>query len=117
MGYKVRWFGPKLRGRVDARVGQNLWKAAHHVANETKINLSTAYPPASSPGEFPHLRTGALRASIQPEVDFAQQTAIVGSDLEYSRYLETGTTKMDPRPFLTTTLEQERTTIRRILTS
>lgn len=57
---------------------------------------------ASAAGEPPAQRLGHLRASYKYMVTgkgFNSQ-GIVGSDLEYSHYLEYGTAKIKPRPHL-----------------
>lgn len=46
------------------------------------------------------VRTGALRDSISMIVDETNKTVIVGSDLNYSTYVELGTSKMTARPYL-----------------
>lgn len=53
---------------------------------------------ASAPGEYPKTDTGRLVASIR--TDFGTGYALVGSDLDYSAFLEKGTRKMDKRPWL-----------------
>lgn len=57
---------------------------------------------ASAPYEAPASRLGHLRASYKYLVKGKGMTAkgYVGSDLEYSHYLEYGTYKMHPRPHL-----------------
>lgn len=44
--------------------------------------------------------TGRLRNSITHEVDMNEQAAIIGSNVEYAAYVELGTSKMAPRPYL-----------------
>lgn len=61
---------------------------------------------ASAPGEPPASETGALLASISHKVDVADTVfATIGSDKEYSIYLELGTRFMEPRPFLRPALD------------
>lgn len=70
----------------------------------------------SRPGEPPRKRTGQLRASIRAEkVDAAGLLYRVGSHLKKARWLELGTVKMKPRPFLRTTLSAERLNMRVIM--
>jgi HK97 gp10 family phage protein len=61
---------------------------------------------ASSPGEFPKTDTGRLVSSIRTDFRFLE--ADIGSDVNYSQYLEKGTTKMKPRPWLEPSLETQR---------
>jgi HK97 gp10 family phage protein len=51
-------------------------------------------------GDSPLLETGALRDSITHNVDPSGKEAAVGTDLDYAKYLEFGTSKMPARPFL-----------------
>jgi len=97
---KLEWNGPEVRAALRARTAANLRAAAVVVQNRAKVLLSTAYPPPSSAGEPPHRRTGRLRASVTSEVDEAELTARVGSDLPVARWLELGTSRMPPRPWL-----------------
>lgn len=57
---------------------------------------------SSLPGEPPHVDTGRLRSSITHEVEETLFGIIgrVGTNVEYGRYLELGTSKMLPRPWL-----------------
>jgi HK97 gp10 family phage protein len=50
--------------------------------------------------ERPLYETGALRDSITHNVDSNGKEAAVGTDLDYAKYLEFGTSKMPARPFL-----------------
>lgn len=56
----------------------------------------------SRPGEPPHVDTGRLRASITHEIDrsFFNIIGRVGTNVDYGRDLELGTSKMLPRPWL-----------------
>jgi len=51
------------------------------------------------------MRTGRLRASIFARVE--GWDLVFGSDVHYSIFLELGTSKMAPRPFLVPTFEEE----------
>ena len=58
---------------------------------------------ASSPGRAPAVDTGRLKNSIKVNVRKAQMEVETGSDLRkppYGVFLEEGTSKMEPRPFL-----------------
>jgi hypothetical protein len=54
-----------------------------------------SYPPASAPGAWPNSRTGSLKGSIAIEVTESSMT--IGSNMPYSIYLRTGTSKMARR--------------------
>lgn len=57
---------------------------------------------ASEPGKPPHVRTGALRASIAFAIDrdAAEPTVVVGPAAKYGKWLEFGTRHMAARPFM-----------------
>lgn len=62
----------------------------------------------SRPGEPPHVDTGRLRASVTHEVEKNLFSIIgrVGTNVEYGRYLELGTSRMSPRPWLRPALKR-----------
>jgi HK97 gp10 family phage protein len=77
-----------------------------------------AFP--SSPGEPPHKQTGRLQGSITWELSrrgfFGRGLmARVGTNLEYGRYLENGTRRMRPRPWLKRSLDAVKPQIKMIL--
>lgn len=81
------------------------------MAKKPTVTLTTR----SLPGEFPRKQTGDLRRRIAYEVDEASLVARVGTNLLYGKFLELGTKKMAPRPFLRRTLAAERDAITRLL--
>ncbi len=62
----------------------------------------------SSPGEPPHLQSGHLKQSVYQQVknDGKKVTGIVGNNAEYAAFLEFGTSKMQPRPYLRPVVEK-----------
>lgn len=71
---------------------------------------------ASRPGEPPAVDTGSLKKSIHNEVVRRGDEVIglVGSKLPYALPLETGTSKMEPRPFLRPALRNTGRTVEKI---
>jgi hypothetical protein len=76
------------------------------IQDDAHEQLSVAYPPASSAGEKPHRRTGALAAGtnvITNRSDSGVETTVAfsraGGDPGVPVYLEQGTGKMAARPF------------------
>ena len=65
----------------------------------SRIVLSFGRSP-SSPGEPPGVDTGALRASMHWEHD-GELRNIIADGVEYGIYLEDGTERIAPRPFMT----------------
>lgn len=59
---------------------------------------------ASAPGQSPANDTGALVKSIS--VEKKNKTADVVIDKEYAEYLELGTSKMRPRPFIMPSIQK-----------
>lgn len=53
-----------FQDKLDRRIGGMLIAAAAAVQQEMWHGLSTAYPPASKPGQYPHYRTHDLRDGI-----------------------------------------------------
>jgi len=61
---------------------------------------------ASAPGEAPATNTGRLIQSIAWQVLNQGLTVEIGSPLDYASYLEDGTQRMDPRPWLKPAYDQ-----------
>lgn len=56
--------------------------------------------------EIVPVRTGKLKASLKMEIDEAAKTVRIGSDLDYSVYVELGTSRMQAQPYLIPSLFQ-----------
>jgi HK97 gp10 family phage protein len=126
------WFGDKVNAKLREENIKRLARAAIFLENEIKGQLGVkgaaisgrdksgrftqAVYEASAAGDFPHLQTGELRRSVTHEVDESKMVARVGTNKLYARFLEMGTGKMEPRPFLERTLEANRPQLREILT-
>ena len=70
-------------------------------------NLSPAHR-ASSPGEAPATDTGALAAGIVLRYDREGMRAVVANTARHGLYLERGTGRIKPRPFLLPAADQHR---------
>lgn len=72
------------------------WLKAVGVASEEAFKGGMGnYPPASAPGAYPNVRTGRLRGSIRHVV--TSDSVTIGSNMFYSIFLRTGTSKMARR--------------------
>lgn len=77
---------------------------------------------ASAPGEPPAVRLGDLKRAISHKVNKAKLTAVVGPRLigqnpkkQYPVWLEFGTKKMAPRPFMAPTIQRHKNTVIQIM--
>lgn len=116
-------------GRFRGALDRNLRAATDHYLSELRKNLlrgqrsgrryrvpggKTRKYTASAPGEYPANRTGTLAQSYQ-EVPVGKYRVIVGTPLEYGRYLELGTRNMQPRPHFKRTFRDNRNELERLL--
>lgn len=76
---------PELRGQLRQRASQVVRKAAFDIEARAK--------------QVVPVRTGNLKNSIQTTME-SDLTAVVGTAVEYAPYVELGTRKMAPRPYL-----------------
>lgn len=108
-------------------VKNQLQKAAVYLTAQVKKNLNQTGNPVrsssgptyrnenpSQPGEFPHKMLGDLQRSIAWEM-MSESEARIGTNVEYGKYLELGTTNMAPRPFLRRTIDEESQKVKEIL--
>lgn len=75
-----------------------------------KGSSRSGYNP-SLPGEFPHKRTGNLRASVNYRINPKKLSVRIGASAFYGKWLEFGTKKMAARPFVGRTIREENSTI------
>jgi HK97 gp10 family phage protein len=132
----VAWHGDAARDHVRERLAKGLWRAAQAVERRARELLAVSgtaqatglgrrrkgsriYGAArSAPGEPPRKQTGRLRASVTSEVDEGALEARVGTNINdppYPRWLELGTGKMAPRPWLRRALAEVQGQIMQIL--
>lgn len=101
----------KLHRVLDASfdgVDAELADLGREIVTDIKASISVPYPPASEPGQPPHMRTGNLRRSYKFRVEGARRksrrdrTLTIESDpaiaKDYPLYLEFGTSRMAARP-------------------
>ncbi len=88
-------------------VGRDLARRALAVESAAKLSLNDSFPPSSAPGSAPHKRTARLQTSISWRFgeDAIGLYADIGTGVEYGTYLEFGTERMEPRPFMAPSLK------------
>lgn len=115
MAVFMKWFGPERLAEIQTEQRKRMERAVRVVSNEVKKSLGVKFPPASSPGNPPHLRTGELRRSIATEVvdEGGKIVGRVGTNKTYAKYLELP--NYLNRPFLLPAVARMRNTVERIL--
>lgn len=100
MATRIQWHGEEAKLYVRRRSKAVLILAAQDMVGRARELLSVPGPEPSAPGEPPHRQTGWLQDSVRYEI-IDDQTAWVGTDLDYGWYLEMGTRRgIAPRPWL-----------------
>ena len=99
----------EVTNAVTGAMANRMKAVGQHMEKRVKANISTAFPPASEPGQYPHMRTGDLRDAISYEAhaDAVRIGVATAADCSYAKWLEIGTSKMAPRPFLRMSLDTE----------
>jgi HK97 gp10 family phage protein len=94
--------------KVYTNVGKAVLKGCLTVERAAKESIVGPSNEVSEPGDPPKIKTGRLRASITHRIVYedAQVVGEVGTNVEYGIYLEYGTSKMAPRPFLGPALDE-----------
>jgi HK97 gp10 family phage protein len=112
---KLVWHGDRLAKEIKADLNGRLAVVGELVAGQLRRNLSTPGPAASAPGQFPHAQSGRLRQAPTYNVDSRKVSLRIIVPVEYARFLELGTSKMQPRPFLLRTVKELRPQIMAIM--
>ena len=80
------------------QLGQAMIAIGMAAESNAKQEITRAvYDTPESPN---YIRTGRLRNSISHGIDVNEGAVYIGSNVEYAPYVELGTSKMPPRPFL-----------------
>lgn len=126
----VEWNGDDFLAEIKGNLGDNLEAAAIYLQEKIKMAINRSQPydrwvgekgvyykgqDPSGPDEPPKKVRGDLQRSIAYEMSDDRSTAFVGSNLDYALFLELGTSKMEARPFLRSTLAQEQETVSKII--
>jgi hypothetical protein len=117
-GSAIKWDGKAVEEKVAAIARRRVLAAANYLQVTTQVNVGESgwqpdgsYKP-SKPGQFPHLKTGTMRANIYRDgpAKTGDIEARVGVNVDYGVDHELG-----DRPFLRRTAIEEESTLRKIL--
>lgn len=135
MASNFKWNGARFMGDLNAKLEQRLDRAALLLQSDIvakfpspppepkkngkgmKRNSSKAWKRGhpSAPGGLPMIQTGTLKRSIAVSKPGPLKRR-VGSGVKYARWLEFGTRRMEPRPFLMPALRRNKEAIVQQLT-
>lgn len=116
----IEWNGDRVLEKVRQGLISGVFRGTESVRNEAvRLILDTSksghvyrrrdvYHQASAPGEPPASNTGFLAANIDTSYDEGGLVGIVTAHAAYAAYLEFGTIKMEPRPFMRPALDNKR---------
>jgi len=93
----VKWYGVKVISKINSENKKIINKACLMVQRDAMKSIGLV-PSPSPPGHAPAAPTGRLRSSITHEVEGT--TGRVGTNVKYALFLELGTERMAPRPYL-----------------
>ena len=96
----------EIEGKLLGDIQKSLEKIGLTVERQAKINVSQS-------SGHPKVQTGRLRSSITHEVEQGQVS--IGTNVYYGKYLEFGTSKMPPYPWLFPSVESNRQNIINLL--
>lgn len=114
---RVRVTSYNVFEKIAAVMQERVTAAGNHVAEEMTRRVSTPGPPRSEPFNPPHVDRGKLHKGISSEETRTGNTirARVVIDVPYAGYLEFGTSRMQPRPFIAPTIADTRPQVELIL--
>lgn len=110
--FKANWNGPGAVAELKAASWQAIQRMIvfYWTALQNALNVSNPRPyvTPSKPGEPPRKRTGFLARQVLYDLDQARMTGRVGvtRNARYGVWLELGTRRMKPRPWLLATLKK-----------
>ena len=128
--FKVEFYDKEIIANLEKEGRKRMSEVVNEVRNVTIETLSGGrsgrqyripgtqkYYTASSPGEPPAVATAELRQSVSTEVvgDGRNTVGMVGTDKNYGKMLEYGTSKMAARPWLFKSFQKASDKIKSIL--
>ena len=108
---KNKWNGPKVLKDIKTDIQKKLELIGQYVEGQAIKEISA--------GPNQAVDTGRLKNSLTHELGRSKSEDYVriGTNVEYGPYVELGTWKMGPRPFLRTALNKSKAIIMKILGS
>lgn len=107
---RFRWNGGSAPWVVRSAIADGMERAAVNVRRAMRRRINKPWPPASRPGQSPRRRTGNLWRSVTYKIN--RQTLEIwigpGEQAPYGLYLEYGTKRMAPRPWMFRGLKDEK---------
>lgn len=112
-----KWFGNLFKSKVDRAMDRRFEECGVVIARHARAIVGVAYPPASSPGNPPHRRTGRFQRSITYQVGrkSGQPKVRIFAGVKYGDYLNDGTSRMAARPWRKRSYKETLQQVRRIL--
>jgi HK97 gp10 family phage protein len=104
---KAKRYPAQTKQAAEAAMKMFVMKCKSDIQRE--INVRAPFP--SVDGEPPHKVTGHLLKNVYGAIEdtsSTEVTALIGDTAEYAGYLELGTSKMGPRPFVRPVVDANR---------
>jgi len=100
----IKSYRKEREKEITDSLGKKMGQVGAIVERQAKINVS------KSPPEHPQVQTGRLRSSIthKEEISHDEIATLIGSNVYYGNYLEFGTTRHSPYPWLFPAVEMKR---------
>lgn len=120
---QYRWDGTEQVAHIEAAGWEAVQRATvllwQKCCQEVGISNPRPHKTPSQPGEPPRLRTGWGQRNIRYELDRAKGVGRVGVGVnaKYMAFLDQGTRRIRPRPWLLATAKKYRTQLQAILRS
>lgn len=125
------WHGDDVKRTIRAEMGRRVNRAGRFLRDQIRVAISrpnalfvtarrgkragqrvvvgkSRGKDPSGAGEYPKKLLGHLRRNIQTEYDAERLIARVGTNVIYGKYLQTGTRRMAPRPWMSLALRHQR---------
>jgi hypothetical protein len=112
----VEWRGAAVAAALEQELERRLDRAANELADRTRQLIGEPARDDRPSAGPPRRRTGSLQESLFVDAD-RPLARRMGTDLDYGRWLETGTERMPPHPYLTRVLDESLSRLRDQLTA